>query len=100
MTVDKETEAEIRRLFFAEHWKKGTIAAQLGVHDDVVARVLGPHGPSRRAASTPRVLDPYHGFVHETLERYPKLVATRIYDMISRARLHRQPSHAAALRAR
>ena len=45
MTVDRETEAEIRRLFFAEHWKKGTIAAQLGVHDDVVERVLGPPGP-------------------------------------------------------
>jgi hypothetical protein len=42
VTVDKKTEAEIRRLFFGEHWKKGTIVAQLGVHDDVVARVLGP----------------------------------------------------------
>ena len=42
MTVDKETEAEIRRLFFGEHWKKGTIAAQLGVHDDVVRRVVPP----------------------------------------------------------
>ncbi len=83
MTVDKETEAEIRRLFFREHWKKGTIVAQLGVHKDVVARAVGPHGPEPEGADPrPSVLDPYRGFVLETLERYPTLVATRVYDMI------------------
>jgi transposase len=84
VTVDKKTEAEIRRLFFGEHWKKGTIATQLGVHDDVVARVLGPHGPEPEDREPrPCVLDPYRGFVLDTLERYPTLVATRIYDMIA-----------------
>ena len=29
MTVSVETEIEIHRLFFAEHWRVGTIAAQL-----------------------------------------------------------------------
>jgi transposase len=83
MTAGRDTEAEIRRLFFGEHWKKGTIAAQLGVHDDVVTRVLGPHGPAPKGcAPRPCVLDPYQGFVLETLDRYPTLVATRIYDMI------------------
>jgi DNA replication protein DnaC len=28
--------AEIRRLFFGEHWKVGTIAAQLGLHHETV----------------------------------------------------------------
>jgi transposase len=84
VTVDKETEAAIRRLFFGEHWKKGTIVAQLGVHEDVVKRVLGPHGPEPKdCAPRPCVLDPYQGFVLKTLERYPTLVATRIYDMIA-----------------
>ena len=41
MTVAAEVEAEIARLFHAEHWKVGTIAAQLGIHEDVVRRVLG-----------------------------------------------------------
>ncbi len=36
-----EVEAEIIRLYFAEHWRVGTIAAQLGTHPDVVRRVLG-----------------------------------------------------------
>jgi transposase len=83
MTVNREIEMEIRRLFFAEHWKRGTIAAQLGVHGDVVERVIGPLGPQPTSAE-PRasLLDPYCGFVIETLQRYPRLCATRIYDMI------------------
>lgn len=83
MTADRETEAEIRRLYFGEHWKKGTIVAQLGVHRDVVERVLGPHGPAPKGCEVrPCVLDPYKSFVRETLERYPTLVATRIHDML------------------
>jgi hypothetical protein len=38
MTVSKSVAAEIRRLYFAEHWKRGTIATQLGVHFDTVVR--------------------------------------------------------------
>lgn len=84
MTVDRETEVEIRRLFFAEHWKRGTIAAQLGVHADVVDRVLGPLGPEPSAKERrPTLLDPYRDFVVETLQRYPRLVSTRIHDMVS-----------------
>jgi transposase len=83
MTVSKAVAAEIRRLYFAEHWKRGTICAQLGVHNDVVVRVLGSFGPK---VGTPRpnarVLEPYVPLVDETLARHPRLVATRIYDMI------------------
>nr|WP_155798687.1 IS21 family transposase [Sorangium cellulosum] len=83
MTIERQTEAEIRRLFFSEHWKKGTIAQQLGLHHDVVDRVVGPHGPSPKGGGPrPSALDAYQGFVLETLERYPTLVATRLYDMI------------------
>ena len=32
--------AEIRRLYYAEHWRIGTIAAQLGVHHETVAAAL------------------------------------------------------------
>lgn len=83
MTISIAVAAEIRRLYYAEHWKRGTISDQLGVHFDVVARVLGTFGPK---AGTPRpdarVLEPYKPFVDETLARHPRLVATRIYDML------------------
>jgi transposase len=83
MTAPLRTAAEVRRLYFAEHWKRGTIASQLGIHPDVVERILGTFGPK---VGTPRTVTPvlsmYHAFIDETLERYPKLVATRVYDMI------------------
>lgn len=40
MTVSKECESEILRLVQAEKWPEGTVAAELGVHHDVVTRVL------------------------------------------------------------
>ena len=83
MTLSIETTAEVRRLYFGEHWKRGTIAAQLGIHHDAIVRVLGDFGPKQ---GTPRpetrVLEPYCAFVDETLARYPRLVCTRICDML------------------
>lgn len=78
-----EVEAEIARLFFAEHWKVGTITGQLGVHAEVVRRVLGigeprpPDGPPRA-----RLVEPYREFIADTLARYPRLRATRLHDML------------------
>lgn len=83
MTVPAETEADIRRLFFAEHWPVGTIAAQLGVHADVVRRVVGLLAEQRQPP--PRQESPlvvYEGFLRETLEKYPDLLAPRLADMI------------------
>lgn len=82
MTVTPDVEVEIRRLYFAEHWKRGTIATQLGIHDDVVKRVVGPLGPAARAQNDASVLESFLVFIAETLERYPRLRSTRIYDML------------------
>lgn len=84
MTIDRAVEAEIRRLHYAEHWKKGTIVAQLGVHSDVVDRVIQRPGPRPKSAIAlvPGVLEPYAGFIDETLKTYPKLVGTRVFDMV------------------
>jgi len=42
--IGAELEAEILRLYRAEHWKIGTLAAQLGVHHTTVRRVLAQAG--------------------------------------------------------
>ena len=81
MTALPETEVEIRRLFFAEHWPVGTIATQLQVHEDVVRRVTGLLSPKRHVAGPPRLVEPFEDFIDETLRRYPTLRATRLYDM-------------------
>jgi transposase len=84
MTVSADTEAHIRRLFFGEHWKRGTIANQLVIHTDVVERVIGRVGPCPKepTSSIPESLHTFAAFIDETLEKYPRLVATRLYDML------------------
>ena len=73
MTISPEKEAEICRLVEVEKWKVGTIVSQLGVHEDVVKRVLGLLEPKKRKKlrrpSKPRVrkIDPYVDFVKQTL---------------------------------
>jgi len=82
VTAGADVEAEIRRLHHAEHWPVGTISTQLGLHADVVRRVLGLLEPRRVTAPRPRLVDRYAGFIDEMLASYPRLRATRLYDMI------------------
>ena len=83
MTIPDDREAEIRRLHYAEHWKVGTIAAELGVHHDAVERVLGLQEKHARArAPQESQLAPYKALVQQHLERHPRLRATRLFDMI------------------
>lgn len=78
-----ELEAEIARLYYSEHWKVGTIAAQLGVHPDQVRRVLGIGVAHTAATPRVRMVDPYRAFIDQTLARYPRLRATRLHDMLA-----------------
>src|SRR5436309_10159785 len=81
--ISPELRAEIRRLFYAEHWRVGTIAQSLGVHADAVRLAIEVERlQSRTARVRPSRLDPYLPFVRETLERYPRLRATRLYEML------------------
>ena len=81
--ISAERRAQIRRLFFAEHWKIGTIAAELGVHHDAVRRAIEPERFTNVAyRATATMLDPYKDFVRATLEQHPRLVATRVLEMI------------------
>jgi transposase len=80
--IAAEQKANIRRLFHGEHWKIGTIAAELGLHPDTVRAALESErckrGPAPRAALT----DPYLDFMRQTLEQHPRLRATRLYQML------------------
>jgi transposase len=82
MKSTPELEAEIVRLHYAEHWPVGTIATQLEIHVDQVRRVLGLDEPRAASPPRPRIIDPYRPFIDDQLARYPKLRATRLYDMV------------------
>ena len=76
--ISAEQRAEIRRLFYAEHWKVGTIAAALGVHRDTVcAAIEAERFMTPLARPRPTRLDPYLPLLRDTLQQYPRLRATR-----------------------
>ena len=74
--------AEIRRLCFAEHWRVGTIATQCGVHPDTVRRALATERFARPAVVRPSMVDPYRVVLQATLRQYPRLRATRLFEMV------------------
>ncbi|HEX4580809.1 MAG TPA: IS21 family transposase [Acidobacteriaceae bacterium] len=80
--IDPEVRVQIRRYFFAEHWKVGTIAAALGVHPDTVRRAIEVERFHRAEQLRSSKLDPYLGLVRQTLEAHPRLRATRLYQML------------------
>ena len=81
--ISPELRARIRRLYFAEHWKMGTIAAELGVHRDAVALAIESERFTNVAYRPATVLlDPYRNFIRVTLEQHPRLRATRLLQMI------------------
>jgi transposase len=80
--IRPEVRAEIRRLFYAEHWKVGTIAAALDVHHDTVERALELLGRQGTPHVRATILDPYKDFIREVLEKHPRLRATRVYEMV------------------
>lgn len=80
--ISAEREAEILRLHHAEKWPVGTVAAQLGVHHSTVRRVLAQAGvPAARLMARPSIVDPFVPFIVETLTKYPRLRASRLYVM-------------------
>ena len=82
LVIPEAQRAEIRRLFYAEHWRIGTIASEMGLHADTVRAALETVRFNARTLVRPSRLDPYLDFIRTTLEQYPRLRATRIHEMI------------------
>ena len=101
MSLTPEIEAQILRHYHVERWRIGTIATHLVLHRDTVARVLAQAGlpalgPVRRLSA----IDVYLPFILETLEKYPTLTASRLYDMVKQRGYPGRPDHFRHLIAR
>jgi transposase len=82
MTIPADQQALIRRLYHGEKWRVGTIANQLGLHHSTVSRVLTAGAEPVATIQRPSRIDPFVPFVLATLERYPRLTASRLYAMV------------------
>jgi transposase len=99
--IGKDREAEILRLHHAEKWRIGTIATQLGHHHSTVRRVLAQAGLAAGLGSPrPSLADPYVPFLVETLAKYPRLRASRLYAMVKERGYPGKPDHFRTIVAR
>jgi len=99
--ISKQREVEILRLHYAEKWCVGTIARQLGIHHCTVRRVLAQAG-AVDPARTPRgsIADPFIPFIIETLTKYPRLTASRLFFMVKERGYSGQADHFRCIVAR
>lgn len=81
MVIHPDIEAQILRLCNQERWPVGTTARQLRVHHSVVRRVLESAGVPQQRLVRASKIEPYVGFIEETLQRFPDILASRIHAM-------------------
>lgn len=83
MSISDELKANILRYHHVEKWRVGTIARHLSVHHTTVKRVLSETGVSKHSILVQEsMIDPFLSFITETLQRFPTLTSSRLYDMV------------------
>jgi transposase len=94
MTVSTEQEGNILRYYHVEKWRRGTIARHLGLHRDTIDRVLQQAGFLKvKNLHRPSMIEAFLPFIQETLEKYPTLTASRLYDMVRERGYPGSPNH-------
>jgi transposase len=93
VTIAPDLEARILRYYHVEKWRAGTIARQLHVHAGTVRRVLAQAGLPGSELQRPSRIDPYLPFIRQTLEQFPTLTASRLYQMVRERGYDSGPDH-------
>jgi transposase len=101
MVIPADIKARIQRHFHVEQWPIATIARELSVHHSTVRRVLHQAGvPADAFAKRASMLDPYLPFILETIEKYPRIKASRLHAMVKERGYEGGPDHFRAMIAR
>jgi transposase len=87
MKFHSDLEHEVLRLRLVEKWPVGTIAKEYGIHHSVVRRVERDALMDKECGEIIRarrleLADDFLDFIKITLERYPKIRATRLFTMV------------------
>lgn len=94
MSISDELKANILRYHHVEKWRVGTIARHLNVHHTTVKRTLSETGVSKHSILIQAsMIDPFLPFITETLQRFPTLTASRLYDMVKERGYPGSPDH-------
>lgn len=82
MAISDELRAQILRYHHVEKWRVGTISRQLNVHHSTIKRVLSGTGvKNENLLAQNSMIEPFLPFIMEKLQLFPKLTASRLYDM-------------------
>lgn len=94
MTISAEDEAQILRYYHVEKWRVGTIARHLKIHHSVVSRTI-KQASNASVSLTLRssMIDKFLPFILETLAKYPRLTASRLYQMVRERGYPGRPDH-------
>ena len=94
MAITEELKAKILRYYHVEKWRVGTISRQLGVHHTTIKRLLSQTSVNKKDVfARTSIIEPYLPFILEELQRYPKLTASRLYDMAQSRGYEGGPDH-------
>lgn len=81
--IDDETRGQIVRLLLVEKWSVSAIARHFGIHHSTVSNAVAREGlPAAFVPHRRSIADPYLPFMQEQLEKYPRLFASRLYEMV------------------
>src|SRR5260370_6921281 len=80
--ISPETRVQIRRYFYAEHWKIGTIATALDVHPDTVRRAIEVERFQHAEPLRPSIVVPYLPLLRQLLEQRPRVPPTPLPQLI------------------
>jgi len=79
--IPKDLEAKIIWLCKNEKLPISTTAHTLGIHHSVVRRVLRQNPETADQLTRSKLIDPYIPFLKETIDKYPKLKASRLFQI-------------------
>ena len=87
MKISQELETIIVRCFCDEKLLAGSIAHKLHVHHGTVSRVIAQSGLSKtsRPTSRPSIVDDYLPLLRQTLQKFPNLAASKIFNILHEA---------------
>jgi transposase len=91
--IDDKLKGQILRHYLVDKWTVSAIAGHLLVHHSTVQKALAGAGVDVHHAPRARMVDPYMPFMMEKLEQYPRLHASRLYQMVKDLGYRGKPDH-------
>jgi Homeodomain-like domain len=82
VALPPELEARILHNYHVEKWRNTTIARHLGIHRSTVQHFLEQAGLPRIGTAAPSLIDAYWPFICQTLEKFPTLATSRLFEMV------------------